>query len=156
MKNHEMQVLKKVAQKLNHAKISWALGGSAMLYLSGVVTDFHDLDFLIDERDAGKLIAILDKLGTPEETISNPQFLTHFFDKRQMEGISLDFIVGFRIRSDQGVKHIDFHRAKHRVYDLSGDRIYLDSLDHWVSYYRWMDKPSRVREIEQFLKKAGQ
>ena len=48
-KEAKLQVLARIARLLNEEEILWAVGGSALLYLKEIVSDFHDLDLIIDE-----------------------------------------------------------------------------------------------------------
>lgn len=49
-KEEKLQVLVQLAELFNEHEIQWAVGGSLLLYFKGLVSDFHDLDLMIDEQ----------------------------------------------------------------------------------------------------------
>ena len=64
----KLRVLAKIAAELEREKVEWALGGSAMLYLRGIVEAFHDFDLMVFEADAQKAAQVLDRLGMRQQS----------------------------------------------------------------------------------------
>ena len=41
----KIQLLLRIAHRLNEAHVEWALGASMLLYFKGITSEFHDIDF---------------------------------------------------------------------------------------------------------------
>ena len=50
--NEKLNILKLIATKFNQANISWAVGGSLLLYFEKITDHFNDLDIMIANKDA--------------------------------------------------------------------------------------------------------
>ena len=55
----KIQLLLKIAHRLNEAGVEWALGASMMLYFKDITSDFHDIDLMVVDRDAECVRTIL-------------------------------------------------------------------------------------------------
>ena len=40
----KIELLQRIAQRLNEAHVQWALGASMLLYFKGITSAFHDID----------------------------------------------------------------------------------------------------------------
>lgn len=49
---HKLEILSQIAKKLNEGHITWAVGGSLLLYFKGIVDEFHDIDLMVHADDA--------------------------------------------------------------------------------------------------------
>ena len=43
----KLSLLKRIAEKFNEAKLTWALGASMMLFFNQLISDFHDIDIML-------------------------------------------------------------------------------------------------------------
>lgn len=43
---HKLEILSQIAKKLNEGHVTWAVGGSLLLYFKGIVDEFHDIDLM--------------------------------------------------------------------------------------------------------------
>ena len=70
----KIQLLLKIAHRLNEAGVEWALGASMMLYFKGITSDFHDIDLMVADRDAESVRTILSEMGEScsSDSIPNP------------------------------------------------------------------------------------
>ena len=59
----KLELLKRIAHRFNEARIEWALGASLMLFLKGIVSEFHDIDLMVSVQDAERAKAILSEMG---------------------------------------------------------------------------------------------
>ena len=58
----KIQLLLKIAHRLNEAGVEWALGASMMLYFKDITSDFHDIDLMVVDRDAECVRTILSEM----------------------------------------------------------------------------------------------
>lgn len=145
----KLQVLSDIAEQLNQNGITWALGGSAMLYFHHVVSDFHDLDILTDCRDALKVRKILRDMGTLHDSSNGKQYRTEYFFEFTVSGVEIDIIAGFAIIKD-GIAY-DCSLNAEDITDkvtVNGQKIPLHSVQVWRRYYELMDRQEKVRIID--------
>ena len=81
-KEEKLQVLVQLAELFNEHEIQWAVGGSLLLYFKGLVSDFHDLDLMIDEQAGEQVAQLLEPLGTRRPFIPSPAFQTGYRQRR--------------------------------------------------------------------------
>ena len=43
----KIELLQKIAHRLNEAHVQWALGASMLLYFKGITSAFHDIDLMV-------------------------------------------------------------------------------------------------------------
>ena len=46
----KIQLLLRIAHRLNEAHVEWALGASMLLYFKGITSEFHDIPYLHKSR----------------------------------------------------------------------------------------------------------
>lgn len=152
MKNTEekLAVLSKIADRLNAAGITWAVGASLLLYLKGIATDFNDIDIMVTERDVSSLKEILLSLGVINPPNPNPIYKTRHFYEFVIDGVDVDVMAGFVIvddgreydcslQDDQVVEYISVGHAK----------IPLQSVALWRKYYTFMHRDKKVAMIDR-------
>ena len=74
----KIQLLLRIAHRLNEAHVEWALGASMLLYFKGITSDFHDIDLMVADRDAECVRTILSEMGEscPSDLTPNPMYRT--------------------------------------------------------------------------------
>ncbi len=144
-----LRVLARVAKCLNDAKITWAVGGSLLLYFNGITEVFHDLDLMIFEKDALRAKEILGTLGTLQPSQGGGRYRTKHFYEFSVEGVDIDLMGGFAICSD-GVVHTCALEPDQIVGSTSveGQTIPLQSVALWRTYYEWMERTEKVAMID--------
>lgn len=55
----KIELLQKIAHRLNEAHVQWALGASMLLYFKGITSEFHDIDLMVADHDAECVRTIL-------------------------------------------------------------------------------------------------
>lgn len=153
----KLRVLAKIAAELEREKVDWALGGSAMLYLRGIVETFHDFDLMIAEADAQKAARILDGLGMRQQSAPGAKYRTAMFREYRIGGVDVDMIAGFAIATEDGGLY-DCSLKKESVREarvLEGVRIPLDSAEAWERYYRLMGREAKAETIRAARAKDG-
>ncbi len=145
----KLRVLAKIAAELEREKVEWALGGSAMLYLRGIVEAFHDFDLMVFEADAQKAAQVLDRLGMRQQSAPCAKYRTAMFREYRIDGVDADMIAGFAIAAEDGRLH-DCSLKKESAREarmLEGVRIPLDSAEAWERYYRLMGREAKAETI---------
>lgn len=145
----KLNILSEIAAELNKKKVTWAVGASLLLYLKGIVTDFHDLDLIIVEEDVEAVQEVLLSFGTLQPCNPDAQYKTMHFLEFIADGVEIDVIAGFTIVSDG--KEYYFPLEKDTVCDFSeinGVRIPLHSVSEWRYYYQLMGRHEKVNIID--------
>ena len=158
MKTAQTATLKRISERLNGAGITWAVGGSMMLYLRGRSTNVHDIDLMVDEREVERAKDILDGMGKgagwhgglplqPDK--NNGQFQTRHYHQFVIDGTDVDLIAGFVIVKD-GVAHECplLRKDITERHDLEGTPVPLHSLSVWKEYYALMGRTEKVALCE--------
>lgn len=148
----KLSVLSSIAGALNGAHITWAVGASTLLYLRGLVPDFHDLDLMVDDRDALRARALLQAMGTFHPSAREAKYRTNHFFEFVIHGVEVDLMGGFAILKD-GILHdcsLEPTRITERV-TINGQSIPLDSLRAWRGYYALMGRDAKTALIDSAL-----
>ena len=97
---HKLMVLADIARELNKEKITWAIGASLMLYLRGIVTQFHDIDIMVAECDAERAEQAICRIGKEQPRNGTAQYKTRYFIEFTVDGVDVDLMAGFVIVLD--------------------------------------------------------
>ena len=141
--------LKRIAEQLNGAGLTWAVGGSMMLYLRGRCSQVNDIDLMVDERQVEKARELLAGMGRVLPGNDDVRFQTRHYHKFCIGGVDVDLIAGFVIVKD-GEAHEcpllkrDITERK----DLRGVAVPLHALSTWREYYALMGKPEKAAMCE--------
>lgn len=154
LSQHE-QTLIQIAKEFNAQSISWALGGSMLLWYKGIVDQVQDLDIMILEENAEKVTSIFQTFGSilPPDNEANQECSSKVFIEAVINGIAVDIIGGFTIIADGETHYCPLQLDKIEHIHRNDTVIYLDSLEQWRLYYTWMKRDSRVSQITRFLSK---
>lgn len=68
----KIQLLLRIAHRLNEAHVEWDLGASMLLYFKGITFEFHDIDLMVAERNTECVRTILSEMGEFCSSDSNP------------------------------------------------------------------------------------
>lgn len=77
----KIELLQKIAHRLNEVHVQWALGASMLLYFKGITSEFHDIDLMVADHDAECVRRILSEMGElcPPDPMPNPMYRTKAF-----------------------------------------------------------------------------
>lgn len=150
----KIELLKKIAHRFNEARIEWDLGASMMLFLKGIVSEFHDIDLLISVRDVENVKAILSEMGEQIQSSPkpNPMYRTKSFMEFLVNSIEVDVMAGFAIVN--GGKVFDCALCEEQIVEkmqLGSEVIPLQSPLLWCQYYRLMGRNEKADRIEKAL-----
>lgn len=152
----KIELLKKIALQFEKAHITWALGGSMMLYFKGIVPVFQDIDLMVADADAQTAQSILCSMGQMQPQTPNPKFRSKAFMEFVIDAVDVDVIAGFAIVSGDSV--VDCSLQKEQIVErmpLGEACIPLQSPALWCRYYRLMDRTEKAQMIEQALSDSG-
>ncbi len=152
-------ILQRLANALAQQEITWALGGSAMLYLQGVTDRFADFDLLVAAKDFKKAKAVLRRLGEekpPKQPVSSGAglpFRSAHFCQFVVEGVKVDLMAGFALAAGEKVRRFLLLSRHIGFFDLDGTPIALHGLKQWQQFYTLMGRAEKALLIEDFLAK---
>ena len=88
----KIELLQRIAQRLNEAHVQWDLGASMLLYFKGITSAFHDIDLMVADHDAECVRGILLEMGElrPSDPMPNPMYRTKTFMEFLIESIEVD------------------------------------------------------------------
>ena len=145
----KIDVLIKIARALNAADITWAIGGSMLLYLENITKEFNDIDIMVHSEHADAAKAVLLQMGSLIPSETKTKFRTKTFLEFVIDGVDVDVMAGFVIVSD-GIAHDCALRAE----DISGyitignEPIPVQPVALWRKYYALMGNTEKVRLID--------
>lgn len=148
-KAQKLKVLAKIAKLLNSNGISWAVGGSLLLYFKNKTDHFHDIDLMVCEKDIDKLKALLLPLGVFAPPHPNGQYKTRYFLEVTIDAVEIDIMAGFVIVCEGKEYDCSFTKEQIAEYiSLNGEQIPLQSLTDWRTYYALMGRTAKVKMID--------
>lgn len=149
MKTSQTAALKRIAERLNGAGITWAVGGSMMLYLRGRATNVHDIDLMVDEKDVERAKKLLSEIGKLMPEKDNASYQTRHYYQYVIDGAEVDLIAGFVIVKDGEAHECPLLRKDiTERHDLEGTPVPLHSLSVWREYYTLMGRTEKVALCE--------
>ena len=120
-KQKKIELLQKIAHRLNEAHVQWALGASMLLYFKGITSEFHDIDLLVSEHDAECVRRILSEMGElcPPDPMPNPMYRTKAFMEFLIDSIEVDVMAGFVIVHEGTVYDCSLRRGENAAWNRS-------------------------------------
>jgi len=145
-------ILKRVADKFNESNITWAVGGSTMLYFHEIVDRFDDLDIQVKESDFEVAKKLLEQIGNYKIIPQSFRFKTKYFAKFIVSGVILDLMGGLKVRKNRVWHEISFDDdIVDKKINVGQTEIPLGRLVAWLHYYELMERYAKVKMIEDFL-----
>ena len=152
----KIQLLLKIAHRLNEARVEWALGASMLLYFKGITSDFYDIDLMVADCDVECVRTILSEMGEscPSDSIPNPMYRTKTFMEFLIDSVEVDVMANFEIVKDGKV--YDCALRKEQIVEkmpLGTEIIPLQSPLLWCKYYRLMGRAEKAELIEKAMER---
>lgn len=145
-------VLTNVAKKMNENKITWAVGGSTLLFFHNIVSVFNDIDIMISDNDIIKVKRIMDNMGAIQKQGSGSKYKTKYFVEYLIDGIEVDIMSSFIIVKEDIIYKAFLEKEDINGYrDLNNESIPLQSLKDWKKYYELMDRSKKSNLIKEYL-----
>lgn len=157
MEPQKEKAIELVAKKLNEAGVCWGVGGSLLLYFYGITTVFHDLDLLVAERDLETADGILSGLGARAVREPTPEYATKYFIEYAIQGVEVDLMCGFAVRTGSGIWHFTFEAGDLREWRQFGVQcLPLTGLTQWyIAYLLMPHRETRVAQLEAYFNARG-
>jgi len=150
----KIQLLLRIAHRLNEAHVEWALGASMLLYFKGITSEFHDIDLMVTERNTECVRTILSEMGEFCPSDSNPttMYRTKTFMEFLIDSVEVDVMAGFAIVKDGKVYDCALRKEQIVEKMLLGEEVIpLQSPLLWCKYYRLMGRPEKAEMIEKAI-----
>lgn len=150
----KIELLQKIAHRLNEAHVQWALGASMLLYFKSITSEFHDIDLMVADHDAECVRTILSEMGEscPSDLTPNPMYRTKTFMEFLIDSVEVDVMAGFAIVKDGKV--YDCALRKEQIVEkmlLGTEVIPLQTPLLWCKYYRLMGRAEKAEMIEKAM-----
>ncbi len=150
MNDVRLETIKKIANALNEKEVRWAIGGSTLLYLKGIVFEFNDLDLVVLLEDTLKAKEALIELGA-EYHKSEKSNASKVFDEFTFEGLDIDVVSGLTLSSYGKDYDCSFKNENVEEMMLDGVKLRLDSLEAWYNIYQLQGRMEKARYIKDFM-----
>ena len=145
----KLKVLSRIAQALNARSLTWAVGGSLLLYIKGIVSDFHDIDIMVAEADADAAEAALSSLGSQLPVKPKDRYRSKRFLRFLIDGVDVDVIAGFTIIYEGEEYYFPLTGKEIKDHaEIDGTLIPLQALGAWRRYYRLMGRDDKAALLE--------
>ena len=152
----KIQLLLKIAHRLNEAHVEWALGASMLLYFKGITSDFYDIDLMVADCDVECVRTILSEMGErcPSDSIPNPMYRTKTFMEFLIDSVEVDVMAGFAIVKDGTVYDCALRKEQIVEKMLLGEEVVpMQSPLLWCKYYRLMGRTEKAEMIEKAIER---
>ncbi|MCF7931939.1 MAG: hypothetical protein K9K93_02110 [Acholeplasmataceae bacterium] len=149
----KIKILKEVATTLKAHGVLFAVGGSCLLYVHGLVHDFDDIDLMINASDCQKVRTILDRMGNRDITPPSSRYRTACFLEYDIRGVDVDVMGGLAYQQPDGSlasMPFDGHMIQERR-QVDDVKIPLARLSDWMSIYQMIERPEKAALIKAFL-----
>jgi hypothetical protein len=131
-----------IARALNGAKVTWAVGASALLYFYELTDTFNDFDLLICLEDIDRAKTAIREAGAQAKHGRVPAdagFASAIFEEYQLDGADFDVLCDFTICRKDALYRYPFsaERVAGSVV-AEGENIPLAALEDWYVLYLLM------------------
>jgi hypothetical protein len=129
----------------------WAIGGSAMLHLRGVIETLpRDLDIVTTVADFEEVCASLPEQFVRCDPAAHPDYAsTRFRTFQSADGTKVDVMAGIAVIKNGVRTTWTFDSTRIEIVD----GLPLMWLDDWLDLYTLFDRPQRVEQIESYLRR---
>nr|WP_236870958.1 hypothetical protein [Brevibacillus laterosporus] len=144
-------ILKQVAElgeQLQKKNISFALGGSALLYSLGLAKEFRDIDLTTDVPRE-QLSEALAPYHVKVENSGDGIYNTHYRLAVELDGKEIDFMGIFSVKTKTGVCHLPCLPA----YEWRG--IPVCAPEVWAVAYQLIGRMEKAERIYGYLQEHG-
>ncbi len=153
-----VDVLVKVAKKLNSLNCNWAIASSMVLNKYGLVDKPNDIDILFDPNKSEAIKEVMNEIGMYIELPSKEPFRTEEFFGYMVDGVMVEFMGGFKIAIENNKIYefiLDDEAIKERI-TINNININLTTLEDWFVGYSVMNDPkNRVALIKNYFREYG-
>lgn len=150
------RTLLKIAQLYNESEITWGIGGSALLDLYQIPIEVHDLDIMVSQDDYMRAYQVLEDLGVEHPKEPHSKFRTQLFRTYEIETCHVDLMSGMTVKwNDQWHEFIFTNDHIGQLLEVDGVELPLMKLEDWYQLYHWLERPEKIRILEEYAHKVG-
>lgn len=151
-----MKTLKTIVDRLNDANITYAIGGSLLLYAHQLVETFNDIDILIVKEDFAKAHAILTDMGEEQPIKENDRYQTECFKTYLVKNSKVDVMANLIIKHQSRTYNHCFDASSVVEYkEIHAACVPMMSLEDWYVIYLLIERDDKVRLLEDFFNQYG-
>lgn len=156
---HRKEVLFRIIKEMEAAKVNWALTCSAAFFFKGLVDEYHDYDFVVEEASAEKFIKTFQKLGgtlTFSQNGKEKFFDSEYYAYGELEGVDVDIVSPFSVTTF-GTRYC-YHLKKDEieyvreipVAPMEANMLLYGMMTGWQPKRRW-----KYEVAKEYLSKNG-
>jgi len=153
MENKLELTLLKIANQLNHTNITWAIGASMMLKLSGFDMNVHDIDLMVTNDDFDLACKCLKDIVEEIRVDESDLFRTKNFKRFKCDDVEIDLMSGMGIVNK--FNFFDYQFSKDdiaKIIELDSIALPLCYIEDWYVFYHLMtNRFVTIQKIEAFL-----
>ncbi|NDW19711.1 hypothetical protein D0T53_12430 [Dysgonomonas sp. 216] len=149
--------LVEIAKALNTSEILWSVGASVLLYKYGLTSTPKDIDISVSVQDISIADKILSSMGEKMKEKKSEIYLTEYFYEYIINGINVDLMAGFKIKTKVGVFEYQYDKLSvPHLFEIDGILTPFSTLEEWYVLYQLMpDKEAKVRAIKEYFNQKG-
>lgn len=151
---HFQQQLITIAEALNTSNIHWGVGASVLLSLYSLTKVPNDIDIIVAKKDLEKADYILSQRGSKTIREKTTIYKTDFFYEYLIDGVEIDLMSGFKIKTTNGVfEYLFDEQSTPSSILIEGTKIPLMTLEDWFVLYQLIpNKENKVTLIQSYFK----
>ena len=147
--NEKLEILNIIAIKFNQNNITWAIGGSLLLYFNNITEHFNDIDLMICEQDAIKAKELLSDIAILLAQKNSEQFKTKHFYQFNLNNLNIDLMAGFTIIINNKTHYYPLlNNDITNIITINNNVLPLHSISVWRTLYQLMDRVDKVKLID--------
>lgn len=151
-----MRTLLRIASHFNESKITWGIGASALLDLNHIPVEVHDLDIMVIQEDFIRALQVLEKLGVEHPKEPHPNFKTLLFRSFELETCHVDLMSGMTVKWQDQWHEFTFTKDHiDQMLEIDGVELKLMRLEDWYQLYHWLERPDKIKSIEEYAHRVG-
>lgn len=142
------KALRRAAERLNAAGITWAVGGGWMLQALGATRTWHDFDILVTEEDAPRADAILSKLGMRTPRDGDSFRCSYHFDGADVELYAPPVMRNAHAPGESPLYHVIFNAdSVAATLPVQGVEVPIMYPEDWLVIYGLLGEDKRWAEL---------
>lgn len=146
------KALRRLAEKLNAAGVTWGMGASWLLCQQGILEGYHDFDVMVKESDIDRADRVLTRLGMGSRKESGDAYHAAY----HFDGADFDVMAGAVLHTPEGEWHWVFDESAVAGYaEVQGAQVPLMHLEDWYVFYSLIGKEARADAIAQWWVRHG-
>lgn len=146
----KLDTLTLLAQTFRENHIEWALGGSALLYLKGIVKEFCNIRIMIKEQDANRIEELVKRITNHEIDVSVNSNKFSYHVNFKVNDVPIELFDGMKLKDGEEDKKINFSSFYvHECVMLGDEVIPLMACRDWCRWYLALGNLDKAEQIHK-------